>query len=139
MNLIQPSALWALGAIPLILLFYILRRRHRRLIVPSVRLWKQLPSDLEGRPRWRLPVTSLLLIAQVLIAAGMAVALARPALPGAIRQHLIVLLDTSPTMLATDVNPNRLALAVTDARQLASSLQSDDIATLITMEPSPRI
>jgi Ca-activated chloride channel homolog len=139
MNLIQSSALWALGAVPLIVLLYILRPRHRRLVVPSVRLWKQLPSDLEGRPRWRLPVASLLLIAQVLIAAGLAFALARPALPGAIRQHLIVLLDLSPTMMATDVSPNRLGLAVSDAHQLAASLTPDDLATLITIEPSPRI
>jgi hypothetical protein len=139
MNLLQPSALWALAAVPVIVLFYVLRPRHRRLLVPSVRLWKQLPSDLEGRPRWRLPVTSLLLIAQVLIASGLAFALARPALPGATRQHLIVVLDVSPTMLATDVSPNRLGLAVNNARQLAAALAPDDLATLITIEPIPRI
>jgi hypothetical protein len=139
MSLIQPSALWALAAVPLILLLYILRPRHRRIVVPSVRLWKQLPSDLEGRPRWRLPVTSLLLVAQLVTAGGLAFALARPALPGAVRQHLILLLDTSPTMLATDVSPNRFSLAVSNARQLATSLQPDDLATLITIEPTPRI
>jgi hypothetical protein len=139
MNLLQPSALWALTAVPVIVLFYVLRPRHRRQIVPSVRLWKQLPSDLEGRPRWRLPVTSLLLITQVLIASGLAFALARPALPGATRQHLIIVLDLSPTMLATDVNPNRLGLALSNAQQLVASLASDDLATLITIEPIPRI
>src|SRR5476649_2558394 len=126
MNLVQPAALWALGAVPLILVFYILRPRHRRLIVPSIRLWQQLPSDLEGRPRWRMPVSSVLLLAQLLIAGAVAIALARPALPGAIRQHLIVLLDTSPTMEATDVAPNRLGVAVSQARDLHGAIGPDD-------------
>src|SRR5258708_34160018 len=105
MNLIQPSALWALGAIPLILLFYILRPRHRRLIVPSVRLWKQLPSDLEGRPRWRLPVTSLLLIAQVLIAAGMAGPPGPPRLAPVPPAQLLAVLERSPPRLASSSQP----------------------------------
>jgi hypothetical protein len=42
-------------------------------------------------------------------------------------------------MLATDVSPNRFALALSNARQLAGALQPDDLATLITIEPTPRI
>jgi Ca-activated chloride channel family protein len=139
LNLIQPVALWALAAVPLILILYILRPRHRRLIVPSIRLWQQLPGDLEGRPRWRLPISSLLLLAQLVIAGAVAFALARPALPGAVRQHLIVLLDTSPTMAATDVAPNRLGLAMSEARDLTNQLTNDDLATLISIEPNPRV
>jgi hypothetical protein len=139
MNLLQPTMLWALLAVPVILLLYILRPRHQRLIVPSVRLWQHLPSDLEGRPRWRLPVSNLLLLAQLIVAAAVALALARPALPGPTRQHLILLLDTSPSMLATDVSPNRLALAVSNARQLVGALRPDDSATLIAMDPTPRL
>ena len=139
MNLVQPAALWALATLPVILAFYILRPKHRRLIVPSIRLWQQLPSDLEGRPRWRLPVSSLLLLAQLLIAGSVAFALARPSLPGAIRQHLIVLLDVSPTMAATDVTPTRLDVAVGQARDLAQASAPDDQVTLITIEPNPRV
>ena len=139
MTLIQPAALWALVAIPLILLLYILRPRHQRVVVPSIRLWQHISSDLEGRPRWRLPVATLLLFAQLLIAAAVAVTLARPSIPGAIGQHLILMIDTSPTMLSTDVSPNRLALAVQDARELVSGLKPEDRATLIGVEPIPRI
>ncbi|HEY8883959.1 MAG TPA: BatA and WFA domain-containing protein, partial [Chloroflexota bacterium] len=139
MNVLQPTALWALAALPVILLLYILRPRHHRLIVPSVRFWQHLPSDLEGQPRWRLPVSSLLLVAQLLVAGAVAFALMRPAVPGQIRQHLIVLIDTSPSMLATDASPNRLALAVSDAQKLLTTLNADDEATLISIEPSPRV
>lgn len=139
MTLIQPAALGALVALPLIVLLYVLRPRHRRLVVPSVRLWQHLPSDLEGRPRWRLPVANILLIAQLLIAAIAAIALARPGIPGAVRQHLIVVLDTSPSMMATDVSPSRLAVAASQARGLAHQLNADDEATLIAMGPTPRV
>lgn len=139
MNLLQPGALWALAALPLILILYILRPRHRRQVVPSVRLWRHLPSDLEGRPRWRLPPASPFLFAQLLIAGALAFALARPALPGDVRQHLVVLVDTSPTMLATDVAPSRFAVAVDNARQLAGKLGVDDQATLIAIGPIPRV
>ncbi|HLH72075.1 MAG TPA: BatA and WFA domain-containing protein [Chloroflexota bacterium] len=139
MTLLEPGALVALAAVPLILLMYILRPHHRRQVVPSVRLWQHLSSDLEGRPRWRLPLASLLLLLQLLVAGGVAFALARPALPGATRQHLILVIDTSPTMLSTDVSPNRLALATRDARELLSQLKPEDLATLIAMDPLPRI
>ena len=139
MTLIQPAALWALIALPLILLLYILRPRHRRLVVPSVRLWQHLASDLEGRPRWRLPAATLLLLAQLLTAAAAAVALSRPSIPGAIGQHLILLIDTSPTMLSTDVAPNRLALAVDDAREQVAHLNSEDKVTLIGAGPIPQV
>lgn len=139
MTLVQPSALWALVALPLILLLYILRPRHRRIVVPSVRLWQRLTSDLEGRPRWRLPVATLLLLAQLLTAAALAIALARPAFPGPVGQHLILVIDSSPTMLATDVAPNRLALAIQTARQLVAGLNLEDRVTLINAGPSPAI
>jgi hypothetical protein len=139
MNVLQPTALLALLSLPLILILYILRPRHRRLVVPSLRLWQQLPSDLEGRPRWRLPVSSLLLFLQLLIAAAVAVALARPAWPGATRQHLILVVDLSPTMLSVDAAPNRLAAATGYARQALAQLQSDDLVTLISDEPIPRV
>jgi len=139
MTLIQPAALGALVALPLIVLLYVLRPRHRRLVVPSVRLWQHLPSDLEGRPRWRLPVANILLVAQLLIAAAAAIALARPGIPGAVRQHLIVVLDTSPSMMASDVSPSRLAVAVSQGRGLAHQLSEDDEATLIAMGPTPRV
>ncbi|MGH2459801.1 MAG: vWA domain-containing protein [Chloroflexota bacterium] len=139
MTLLQPTALWALAAIPLIILLYILRPRHQRIVLSSVRLWQHISSDLEGRPRWRLPVATLLLLVQVLIAGAVAVTLARPSIPGAVGQHLILLVDTSPSMLATDVSPNRLALATQDARQLVSALKPEDQATLIDVGPSPSI
>lgn len=139
MTLLQPTALWALAAVPLILLLYILRPRHRRLIVPSVRLWQRLSSDLEGRPRWRLPAATLLLLAQLLIAGALAVTVARPSIPGSIGQHLILLIDTSPSMLATDVSPNRLGQAAQEARQLVSALKPEDQATLIAVGPVPRV
>ncbi len=139
MTFVQPTALWALAALPLIVLLYILRPRHQRVVVPSVRLWQHLSSDLEGRPRWRLPAATLLLFTQLVIAAAIAATLARPSLPGSIGQHLILLVDTSPTMLSTDVSPNRLALAVEDARQMVASLNNEDRATLISIEPIPRI
>lgn len=139
MTLIQPAALGALIAIPLILLLYVLRPRHRRLVVSSVRLWRHLPSDLEGRPRWRLPVSNLLLLIQLLAAGALAFALARPGLPGEIRQHLILLVDCSPSMLATDVEPSRFAAAVQQARSRVAQLHPEDEATLIAVDPSPRI
>ena len=139
MTLLEPAALAALIALPLIVLLYILRPRHQRLVIPSVRLWEHLASDLEGRPRWRLPLASLLLLVQLLVAGGVAFALARPALPGAIRQHLILLVDTSPSMNAVDVKPNRLQLAIRDAKQLTRSLGPEDQVTLVAIAPIPYI
>ena len=104
MSLLAPAAL-ALGllALPIVLL-YMLRLRRREQTVSSTYLWRTLVRDRAANAPWQRLRRNLLLLLQLLILAALVLALARPALrlPGLGGGSVIVLLDASASMLATD-------------------------------------
>ena len=139
MSLLQPGALGFLAIIPIIVLFYILRAQHQQQPVPSILFWRHVSSDLEGRPSRRMPLTNLLLLLQILIVALLAVAMARPSIMGGTKRHLILILDASVSMQATDVLPSRFELAKHEARRLIGELTSGDDVTVIRAGRGPSI
>ena len=82
MEWLNPAGAWALlGLIPVIAL-YILRRRARRVPVPSLLLWKKMEERTrQSRPFQRLR-SQLLLWLQLLMVALFALALMRPVSAG---------------------------------------------------------
>ena len=104
MSLLAPAAL-ALGllAIPIILL-YMLRLRRREQPISSTFLWRELVRDQAANAPWQRLRRNLLLLLQLLILAALILALARPVLrvPGFGGGSVIVLLDASASMQATD-------------------------------------
>ncbi|MBI2941254.1 MAG: VWA domain-containing protein [Chloroflexi bacterium] len=137
MSFLQPAALTFLVLMPVIVLFYLLRAQHNRLPVPTVRFWREIPSDLEGRPTWRTPLRNLLLYLQLLLILLVALALARPALLGGEKRHLVILLDASASMQATDVLPSRFEEAKRQAHLLIDGLAASDEASLIRVARTP--
>ena len=111
MSLLLPAALGFLALVPVIVIFYILRAQHQQQRVPSIRFWRQITSDLEGRPSRRIPLFNLLLLLQILVVAALALSLARPALVGGSKRHAILVLDAAASMQATDVAPSRFEVA----------------------------
>ncbi len=131
------SALWFLAIIPAIVLLYMVRSRYRRRRVSSTMLWRSIRRDLESRQRLRLPPLSLLMLLQILAVALGTVALLKPALPAENRTHLVVLVDVSASMQATDVAPSRFAVAVQRAHQAIQQMKPGDQVSVVAMGPSP--
>ena len=132
MTLANPGALWWLLLIPLILLLYILRTERRRLDWSNVRLWRGLGEELEARRNWRPPRWSLLLALQLAFVAVGVLALAGPTLLRPTDgNHLILILDASASMGATDVSPSRFAAAQRQALEQLARLGPGDRATVI--------
>src|ERR671926_1699852 len=102
MTFLIPLGLLALLSLPLIIILHLLRERRRRVAVPSLLHWLNIPRRPEGERIRRLPLTLLLLL-HLLIAGLLGLALGRPQLPGTpsgtARQTAIVL-DTSTSMAA---------------------------------------
>ena len=101
MTLLAPLALVFLAAVPIIILFYILRAQYERVPVPSTLLWRNVVRDTEGRPTWRPPIKNILLFLQILAALLGAFALSRPATLGQTAHNRIYILDASSSMQAT--------------------------------------
>src|SRR4026207_1193203 len=113
MAFLAPLALALSAFAAPIILLYMLRLRRRDVDVSSTMLWQQLLRDREANTPWQRLRRNLLLLLQLLILAALVLALARPFLPvpTVVSGSVVVLLDGSASMLATDVEPNRFEVA----------------------------
>lgn len=141
MTFLLPIGLLALLTLPLILLLHLLRERRRRVAVPSLMHWLNVPRRHEGERIRRLPLTLLLLL-HLLAAALLGLALGRPQILGGLAGsagQVAVVIDTSTSMAARQGTSTRFALAQERARAALRALGSQDRATLIAAGPSARI
>jgi len=127
--------------IPLIILLYLLKPQRQEMMVSSTFLWEQVQKDIEASNPWQRLKKNLLLLLQLLAAVLLVMALTRPYLPVAqdSARHLVVVLDCSTSMAASDVSPSRFDEARRVAGKMADQLGPGDSMTLITMEEKPGI
>ncbi|HEY7599254.1 MAG TPA: VWA domain-containing protein, partial [Candidatus Limnocylindrales bacterium] len=133
MGIAAPLALIGLLFVPLIVAFYMLRLRRPRHEVSSTFLWQQLVRDVEANAPWQRLRRSLLLLLQLLLAIILAVLVARPFVerPATLARDLVLVIDTSASMAATDVFPTRLEAAKRAAAEAIASLPSDGRVSVI--------
>jgi Ca-activated chloride channel family protein len=133
MQFLAPAGLW-LGtlAIPIILL-YMLRLRRKQVQVSSTFLWEQLLREQQANAPWQRLKRNLLLILQLLILAALVFAIVRPAIsvPAITTGSVIVLLDASASMNATDLRPSRFENARQSVNTLVDGLRPASSMTLI--------
>ncbi len=132
--------LLGLLALPIILL-YMLRLRRREMIVSSTLLWQKLLRDREANAPWQKLRRNLLLFLQLLILGLLVLALARPFLPvpSLVNSSVVVLLDGSASMQASDADPTRFAAAQAEAYRLVNDLGGGNQMTLILAGQTPTV
>ena len=114
-------------AVPLLVLLYFLKLKRREMPVTSTFLWKRAVQDLQVNAPFQRLRRSLLLLLQLLALLLVLVALARPILSlnlGPARR-VVLLIDRSASMRATDANGSRLAEAKRLAKEVVDSLRSE--------------
>ena len=122
MNFLWPEALWSLLLLPALVLAYLglLQRRKKKTVrLASVALIKQA---MGSGPGWRRHVPPALLLAAVAV---LLVASARPVLKLMLpsrEQTIILAMDVSGSMRATDVKPNRMVAAQEAAKTFVAGL-----------------
>jgi hypothetical protein len=141
MTFLQPLLLLALLTLPLILILHLLRERRRRVSIPSLQHWRNLPRQPAGERIRRLPLTLLLLL-HLLIAGLLGLALGRPQIFGPLNganRQVIIVLDTSTSMAARAGATTRFAQAQARARALLQAMGATDRATLIAAGHTARV
>jgi len=132
-SFLAPAALGLLALLPVIVAMYLLKLRRPERQVSSVYLWRRMVRDVEANAPWQKLKANLLLILQLLFLLALIAALARPFTwaEGAGGQATILILDTSASMAAADVAPNRLEAAKDQARRLVDGLPQETRLTVI--------
>lgn len=120
-----PIVLVALAVIPVLLVAYAIREHRRskrgsRFANPAL-----MPNLVTRTPRWRrhvIPVILLLALAALLVGAARP---QRTVIADKRQATIILAIDSSRSMTATDVKPSRLAAARAAAKTLVASLPVD--------------
>ena len=141
MQFLAPLAFALAALLPIIIALYFLKLRRTEQRVSSTYLWRTLVRDTAANAPWQKLKPNLLLLLQLLFLIALIVALARPFVWGdtAASSHLILVVDTSASMRATDVSPNRLGDAISQARRLIQNLPNDARVTVIDAGASVRV
>ncbi len=140
MQLLTPTwLLLSALAIPIILL-YMLRLRRKQARVSSTFLWMQVLREQQANTPWQKLKRNLLLFLQLLILTAMIFALTRPAVETIVvaSGSVIIILDASASMNATDISPSRFDSARVTISTLINQLPSASQVTLILAGHTPK-
>lgn len=141
MSLATPLALGlAALAVPLVLL-YLLKPRREETVVPSTFLWQQALQEVQANAPWQKLRRNLLLLLQLLVLALLVLALARPLLASELAPggDLVLILDASQSMAATDGGPSRWERAKDRVRALAENAGAGSRVALVSAGPAPAL
>lgn len=139
MSFSQPEWLWLLP-VALAAIFLLHARRKREVIVPSLNLWRRVDAVLAAAPNRRsLSWREASLWLQLLAASLLVLALAGPVFGAGKSDRWVVLLDTSLSMNATDVEPTRSAAAVREVKERWASPGASGRVSLVAVGVNARL
>jgi hypothetical protein len=141
MSFLSPLALLVAGLSVPLLLLYFLKVRRREIKVSSVLLWDTALRDREASTFFQRLQRDPLLILQILALLALTVALARPTVTvsGHGNKRVVIVMDSSASMRATDVDPSRFALAQRQALAAVGHLGEGAEVMVIDAGVQPRV
>jgi hypothetical protein len=111
-----------------VVILYILKLRRRPVAVPFSPIWERLLRDKETTTLFSRLKRLLSLLLQLALLALLLLALGDPRLSGSLSEgrHVVVLVDASASMKATDVAPTRMQAAKREVKRLVQGLSGAD-------------
>ncbi len=128
MSFLAPAAFVFAATLPVVILFYLLKRKRVVKLVSSTLLWQRFLAETQASAPFQRLRHNWLLVLQLLILILGVLALARPYLAGNLLggRLLVVVLDASASMQSSDVNPSRFDQARNDALKMVDSMHDTD-------------
>src|SRR5436190_7108934 len=133
MNFLAPLAFTFAASIPVVIVFYLLKRKRVVKLVPSTLLWQKFLAETQASAPFQKLRKNWLLILQIIMLIFAVLALTRPffatkAKPAQLR---VVILDSSASMQATDESPSRFEVARAEALKWVDSLANNDLMVVL--------
>jgi Ca-activated chloride channel family protein len=127
MNFLAPAAFAFAAAIPVVVVFYLLKRKRVVRLVSSTLLWQKFLAETQASAPFQRLRKNWLLILQIILLILAVLALSRPyfaakAKPAALR---VVVLDASASMQSIDESPSRFERARAEALKWVDSLANN--------------
>jgi len=128
MNFLTPAAFAFAAAIPVLIVFYLLKRKRVVKLVSSTLLWQKFLAETQASAPFQKLRHNWLLVLQILLLLFLIFALARPYFAGNVASGrlLVAILDASASMQSTDESPSRFERARSQALELVDSLRDTD-------------
>lgn len=128
MNFLAPTAFIFAAALPVVILFYLLKRKRVVRLVSSTLLWQKFLAETQASAPFQRLRHNWLLILQLLLLTLAVFALARPFFASDIRSSRmrVLILDASASMQSTDESPSRFEKARAEALKWVDSLRDHD-------------
>jgi Ca-activated chloride channel homolog len=141
MSFLAPAAFWFAAVLPVVVLFYLLKRKRVLRLISSTVLWQRFLAETQASSPFQRLRHNWLLILQLLLLALAIVALARPTLSGHIAggRVQVVVLDASASMQSVDDAPSRFERARGEALRLVDNLRSSDQMVVLQADAGARV
>ena len=128
MHFLAPLGFAFAASIPVVIIFYLLKRKRVVKLVSSTLLWQKYLAETQASAPFQKLRKNWLLILQIILLILAVLALSRPyfatkAKPSQLR---VVILDASASMQATDESPSRFEKARAEALKWVDSLAGED-------------
>lgn len=128
LKFLSPAAFWFATTIPVVILFYLLKRKRVVKLVSSTLLWQKFLAETQANAPFQKLRHNWLLLLQLLLLILAILALSRPyfasdAKSSALR---VVILDASASMQSTDESPSRFEKARGEALKWVDGLRDQD-------------
>ncbi len=141
MSFANPLALLWLAALIPVVVFYILKIRLRRVPISTMLFWRQIYDEHQPRSIWQRLRHWLSLLAQIVLILLLVGALTDPFFAWETRQlrRIVLVVDNSASMNATDVSPSRLIAAKDEALRVIRGMRFRDELAVLTAGGTPRV
>jgi hypothetical protein len=127
-SFLAPAAFFFAATLPVVILFYLLKRKRVVKLVASTLLWQKFLADVQANAPFQRLRHNWLLLLQLLLLVLAILALSRPYFSGhtATSGLRVVILDASASMQSSDEEPSRFEKARTEALKLVDGLKDQE-------------
>jgi len=134
MSFLAPLSFLFAATLPVVVVFYLLKRKRQTRRVPSTLLWQKFLAETQASAPFQRLRHNWLLVLQLLLLLLAVLALARPYLASKSEggRLLVVILDASASMQSDDEAPSRFENARREALKLVDGMgESDQMVVLV--------